>query len=168
MTGSEDIALRPARDADGAAIATMIERVFAEYEGCLFIPAEFPELAAPASHYQSKGGVLWVAEREGNIVGSIAIFANKAPDIYEIGKLYVAVELRGSGLAARLLTLVADAARQRGARQIILFSDTRFTRGHAFYEKHGFLRLPGVRLLHDISRSLEFPFRRLLGDGAAA
>lgn len=168
MTGSDHIALRPAGDADGAAIAVLIARVFGEYEGCLYIPGEFPELAAPASHYRSKGGALWVAERGQEIVGSIAIFLNQAPDVFEIGKLYVAATHRGSGLAARLLALALETARARGGREVVLFSDTRFKRGHAFYEKHGFQRLPGVRLLHDVSRSLEFPFRRRLDEEAAA
>lgn len=137
-------------------------------DGCLYVPAEFPELAAPASHYESRGGRMWVAERQGDVVGSIAMSAFRPPGIFELHKLYVDAAERGSGLAARLLALVTDAARERGGREIVLFSDTRFSRGHAFYGKHGFSSLPGVRLLHDVSRSLEFGFRKPLAAGIAA
>ncbi len=156
------ISLRPAKDADGANVAALIARVFSEYEGCLFEPGEFPELARPAAHYHDKGGGLWVAERDGEIVGSIALFLNRAPDVFELGKVYVAASLRGSGLAARLIDLAFAEIAARGGREIVLFSDARFTRGHGFYEKHGFTRIPGARILQDVSTTLEFGFRRSL------
>lgn len=162
MTGLKHITLRPARDADAADIAALIARVFAEYDGCLFVPEEFPELAAPASYYAAKGGQLWVAEQDGEIIGSIALFPRSTPGVFELGKMYVAIHLRGAGVARDLLARAFDQARAQQAKEIILFSDARFARGHAFYEKNGFVRLPGVRLLHDLSRSLEFPFRLAL------
>jgi putative acetyltransferase len=154
--------LRPATDLDGARVAALIARVFAEYDGCVFEPAEFSELERPASHYSARGGGLWVAVRGDDIVGSIALFLNRAPDVFELGKVYVDAALRGSGLATRLLDLAIAEIRRRGGREIILFSDTRFARGHAFYEKHGFARLPGVRLLQDVSNTLEYGYRRPL------
>ncbi|OJY38066.1 MAG: hypothetical protein BGP06_16545 [Rhizobiales bacterium 65-9] len=166
MKGAERIALRPARDADGAAVAALIARVLSEYEGCLYIPSEFPELAAPASHYAAHGGGMWVAARRGEIVGSVATSINRPPDVFELHKFYVDASERGSGLAATLFAHAADAAREGGGREIVLFSDTRFKRGHAFYEKHGFTPLPGARLLHDASHSLEFGFRKPLVAGA--
>jgi putative acetyltransferase len=162
MKRLDDIGVRPAVDADGAGVAALIARVFAEYEGCRFDPAEFPELVHPATHYAAKGGAIWVAARGEEIVGSLAVFRNGAPGAFEIGKVYVDAILRGAGLAARLLDMGLARARQDGAREIVLFSDTRFTRGHAFYEKHGFRRLPGVRIIHDISKTLEFGYRRAL------
>jgi putative acetyltransferase len=45
---------------------------------------------------------------------------------------------------------------------MLLFSDTRFARGHAFYVKHGYRRLPGSRNLCDASATLEYFFARPL------
>ncbi|WP_342359143.1 GNAT family N-acetyltransferase [Terrarubrum flagellatum] len=159
--------MRPGRDSDGDDIAALIARIFAEYEGCFFDRAEFPELKAPASHYASKGGRLWVAEQDGAVVATTAVFVNREPDAFEIGKVYVAAQLRGSGLAQKLLSLALTEARERKGREMVLYSDTRFTRAHAFYERLGFVRLPGVRLLHDISHTLEFGFRLPLKAGDA-
>ncbi|MET0605797.1 MAG: GNAT family N-acetyltransferase [Beijerinckiaceae bacterium] len=159
--------MRLARDQDGRRVAALIERVFAEYEGCIFETMEFPELRRPATHYAMKGGAMFVAEQGEEIVGSIAWFHNRAPDVFELGKVYVDESLRGAGLAARLLDVAMTDIRARGGREIVLFSDTRFTRGHAFYEKHGFQRLPGLRLLEDVSNTLEYGFRLNL-EGAAA
>ena len=54
-------------------------------------------------------------------------------------------------------------ARAGGAREIVLWSDTRFERGHRFYEKLGFVREPVERYLADASESWEFFFRKSLG-----
>ena len=158
--GVSDITLRPARDTDGEGIAALLRAVFAEYEGCLYAAAEFPELTAPAQAYAVKGGALWVAERDGAVAGTLAIFPKAFAGLWELSKVYLARDIRGSGLATRMLEGAIDFARARGATQIILYSDTRFSRGHGFYAKHGFKPLPGTRVLHDVSHSLEFGFVR--------
>jgi putative acetyltransferase len=161
---SETVAIREARDADGPALSALIARIFAEYDGCLFVAEEFPELAAPASHYAAKGGRLWVAETrvgEGHrLVGSVAVTKTWLPEVFELFKVYVAADQRGTGLAARLLGTASDFAGSQGATSLTLWSDSRFVAGHRFYAKHGFRRLPGLRALHDVSRTLEFGFRR--------
>jgi putative acetyltransferase len=151
--------LRLAVDADGPALSALIAAVFAEYDGVLFVAAEFPELAAPSSHFAAAGGALWVAEGEGGLAGSIGI-VNRGAGTFELLKVYVAAHARGGGLAAQLLATATAFAQQRAGRELILWSDARFTRGHGFYRKHGFDRLPGERALHDASATIEYPFRK--------
>lgn len=161
--------IRPAVDADGPAMADLIRSVFAEYDDCPFVPEEFPELEAPATHYgPRKGGVLWVVERKGpdgsrRIVGSLAVTPHAERYTFELFKVYVAADERGQGLSARLLGDALTYARERGGRRMVLWSDTRFKRGHAFYRKHGFRQLPGIRALHDVGRSFEYAFARDIG-----
>ena len=154
--------LRPATDADGPALAALIATTFAEYPGCLFIDDEFPELAAPASHYAARGGRLLVAEMDGRIVGSLAAVMTEVQGTGELFKVYAAADQRGSGLAQRLYSDGEDFLRRNGAREIVLWSDTRFERGHRFYEKLGFVRQPVERYLADASASWEFFFRKTL------
>ncbi|MGL4324753.1 MAG: GNAT family N-acetyltransferase, partial [Beijerinckiaceae bacterium] len=158
--GISDITLRPARDTDGDGIAALLRAVFAEYEGCLYAAAEFPELTAPAQSYEAKGGAMWISERDGIVAGTLAIFPKAFAGVWELSKVYLASDLRGSGIATQMLKYAIDFAQARGARRVILYSDTRFSRGHAFYAKHGFRPLPGTRVLHDVSHSLEFGFVR--------
>lgn len=155
--------IRPATDADGAPLAALIATTFAEYPGCLFIEAEFPELKAPASHYERAGGRLFVAEDGGRLVGSLAAVMSPVPGTAELFKVYAAAETRGTGLAQRLYAEGEALARSGGAREIVLWSDTRFARGHRFYEKLGFVREPVERYLADASASWEFHFRKRLG-----
>jgi len=160
--------IRRGEDRDGAALRTLIAGVFAEYEDCPFVDAEFPELAAPASHFRSRGGELWVAaDAGGRVVGSLAIAARHRAGEFELFKVYLDAATRGQGVAARLLAHALDHARGRGGRRLVLWSDTRFRDGHRFYRRHGFHRIPGTRALHDAAATLEFGFARDLVDPAS-
>lgn len=158
-------AIRPGADADGPALRALIAGVFAEYEGCPFVDAEFPELDAPATHYGRKAGRLWVVEDEaGRVVGSLAVAATHRDGVFELFKVYLAEPARGRGTASRLLGLAVEHARAQGATRLVLWSDTRFADGHRFYARQGFHRVPGTRALHDAATTLEFGFARALAD----
>lgn len=77
-------------------------------------------------------------------------------------KVYVDGAARGSGLAQRLYAQGEALARGLGASSIVLWTDTRFARGHRFYEKLGFVRQPVTRYLADASASWEFCYRKAL------
>ncbi|MFP4127359.1 MAG: GNAT family N-acetyltransferase [Alphaproteobacteria bacterium] len=164
MTSRDLPQLRPAVDADGPRLAQLIAACFAEYDGCVFDRREFPELAAIARHFAAAGGHIWVAEAAGALVASLGV--RPAPgDGVELLKVYVARPWRGSGLAPTLLDAALAFARDRGATRLELWSDTRFTRAHAFYEKHGFRPTGERRFLADLSDSWERRFVRELVDG---
>ena len=160
---------RSAIDADGAGISAVIERIFGDYENCPFIADEFPELRAPATHYAKKGGQLWTIEEKQPdqtrvIVGSIAVAATYREGVFELFKFYLAHHLRGQEIARLMLEQAFSFARQAEAGSMELWTDTRFKSGHRFYEKHGFVRIPGMRALHDSADTLEFGYRIGLAD----
>lgn len=155
--------IRRAEDGDGPGIARLMADVFAEYPGCIYVAAEFPELAAPARYYRERAGAIWVAEEAGTIVGSFAVAATRDPAVFEIFKVYLAPPMRGRGLAKALLGRALDHAAREGARSVRLWTDTRFLDAHRFYAANGFVRLPGARFLADESSTWEFPYARTLG-----
>ncbi len=67
---------------------------------------------------------------------------------------------RGAGLAQALFAEALTFAEQGGFAEMMLWSDTRFVRGHRFYEKLGFRRWPGERYLADVSATWEYHFRK--------
>lgn len=151
--------IRPATDADGDAVGEVLAAVFAEYPGCVYDrAAEFPELDKLASHYAARDGAVWVAESGGRIVGCVAIDPLPDGESWELHRMYVLQNQRGGGIARALLATALAHARERGARRIELWSDTRFARGHRFYEKVGFRRTGQERELHDLSNSREYRF----------
>lgn len=164
--------LRPRRatDADGSGVGRLIAAVFAEYDGCLFVEDEFPELAAIATHFEARGGAMWVApEADGAIAGSIAVAPTQmtSPAAFQLFKFYVARAHRGGGLAGTLFDLAYERARAAGATTLELWTDTRFTRAHAFYRRRGFVFTGAERDLRDVSASREYHFRLTIPPAAS-
>ena len=158
---SDEISIRDARDDDGDALIALIETCWADYPGCILdVDGDNPELRTFASHYSGPGRHAWIAECSGKIVGSAAV--EPAPDGAHIQTLYVDPALRRQGLASRLLALVEEHAVKSGARRIDLWTDTRFTAAHGFYESLGYRRRPGTRSLDDASRSVEYNYVKTL------
>ncbi len=155
--------IRDARDSDSEPLATLIAASFAEYPNCFFEWSEFPELRAPASHFAGKGGRLWIAEAPGGgIAGSLGVTPVPEQNAAEITKVYADPAFRGSGLAQALFTEALRFAEAGGYDEMMLWSDTRFARGHRFYEKLGFVRWPAARYLADVSETWEYHFRKRL------
>nr|WP_321458162.1 GNAT family N-acetyltransferase [uncultured Cohaesibacter sp.] len=151
--------IRSATDKDGSGIGALIAAIFADYDNCHYIDAEFPELEHPASYYAAMGGQIWVAEQDGEIVGSLAVSESLTPGLFELHKVYVAKKARGQGLAWSMFNLATDLVDSRGGNAIRLWSDSRFHEGHAFYEKIGFEKVPVDRFLGDYSNSWEYGYR---------
>jgi GNAT superfamily N-acetyltransferase len=74
--------------------------------------------------------------------------------------MYVEKSQRGTGLAHRLLGGAEDHAMAQGAERLVLWTDTRFDAAHRFYEKRGYVRAGSIRILDDISKSLEFRYAK--------
>ena len=152
--------IRPVRDDDGPALARLIASCFAEYEGCLYDAAEFPELVAPASSYAEKQAELWVMMAGDELVGSVAITPIAEHHASEISKVYLDANHRGNGAALELMQRASVCAARLALPDLVLWTDTRFTRAHRFYEKLGFVRMPMIRRLHDVSQSWEYRYER--------
>lgn len=162
-TGTVDeTVIVPARDEDGEALGVLIERIFGEYEGVLFVLAEMPELRCPASSFARAGGRFWTARHAGTVVGCVGFTPAADQAGIELRKLYVSREQRRSGLGARLVELVERAATERGAGFIELWSDVKFQTAHRFYERRGYVPGAQTRRLNDLSDTVERYFRKTL------
>ena len=156
----EATGLRPVRDEDGPALMAVVAGCWAEYPGCVTdFEGEAPEYHALATHLARKGGAGWVWAQAGLPVGLVAVWP-AGDGAWELGKMYVAAAARGTGAAATLAEMAEAHARARGAARIVLWSDTRFDRGHAFYERRGYVRRGAIRALADKSASIEFGFTK--------
>lgn len=152
--------IRPGRDTDGPALIDLIWSCWSAYPGIrMDVDQEMPELRALATYYAARGGSLWVAEAAGSVCGMIATRPLEAR-IWEICRVYVDPALHGSGLGHALLDHAEQRAGTGGAERLVLWSDTRFDRAHHFYEKRSYVRRGPVRVLNDISNSLEFAYAK--------
>jgi putative acetyltransferase len=154
--------IRAARDDDAGGLIALVGACWGEYPGCVLdVDAEEPHLRGIASAYAEWGGEVFVAEQAGVVVGSVGWVPYAAAGV-ELRMLYVAAVARRRGLGERLAGLVEGAARERRAGFVELWSDTRFHDGHRLYSRLGYLRTGAVRELHDLSRTVEYEFRKRL------
>ncbi len=151
---------RTGTDGDADGFIALIGACWSEYPGVILdVDREEPQLWALATYYATRGGALWAAEAEGRIVGMVATKPLGA-GTWEICRVYVLPSLHGSGLGHRLLGQAEAHARAAGATRLVLWSDTRFDRAHRFYEKRSYVRCGPIRVLNDISNSLEFAYAK--------
>jgi GNAT superfamily N-acetyltransferase len=155
--------LRPATDRDAAAVRRLIGGCFSEYEGCVLDPDGIDAwMAAPATSYADKGGEFWVLGKPERPILACVGWAPQGTNQVELKNLYVSSRARRQGLGTRLVALVETAARQQGAAEVVLWSDTRFLDAHRLYEGLGYRRTGRARALHDPSNSIEHGFLKRL------
>lgn len=156
--------LRLATDADAQDLYGLIALCFAEFPGCCLDPHEdMPDLLRAGTAYRATGGQLWVYDDIGGRVGACVAVDFPQPQIAELHRLYVRPDLRGCGLGTRLVLHAEEHAQGRGVEWITLWSDTRFLDAHRLYERLGYLRQKGERTLGDVSNSVEYAFRKRMG-----
>jgi GNAT superfamily N-acetyltransferase len=152
--------IRAGHDSDADGFIALIGACWAQYPGIrLDVDGEMPELRALASYYAETGGALWAAETDGRLVGMVATRPHHGSS-WEICRVYVHPSLHGTALGHRLLDHAEARAIASGATALVLWSDTRFARAHAFYEKRSYVRRGPIRVLDDISHSLEFAYAK--------
>jgi GNAT superfamily N-acetyltransferase len=104
-----------------------------------------------------EGAECWVAESDGRIVGTIALYPPgggkghpfyERDDVAKIGQFGIEPELQGTGLGSRLMEHVERRARELGAIELAGDTAEPAQHLHAFYARRGY-RVVG-RIRHDV------------------
>lgn len=155
--------LRKATDADAQGLIDLIGGIFSEYDGVFLEPEGLDaDLQAYASYIAELGGEAFVIDGEDGSLLACVSYAPLEGDRYQLKRIYLSRHLRGGGMGLKLLHHVEARARARGATEMELWSDTRFTRAHSFYEREGYVKQPETRDLHDSSNTTEYQFIKTL------
>ena len=131
--------IRPSTAADLHGIAAVILPIQQQEFGIPITLEAQPDLSDIQGFYQHGAGNFWVAEVDGQVVGTIGLLdiggANGA-----LRKMFVSAHFRGKehAIAQRLLTGLLDWARSQGLQRIYLGTTDKFLAAHRFYEKNGF------------------------------
>lgn len=135
-----DLTLRPATNADCAAVQSLVFGVLAEY-GLQADPATTDaDLFDLEGHYHQRGGCFdVVTDDQGNVIASVGLHPGEA-GVCELRKMYVQAGQRGRGLGRGLLQHALVRAHELGFTEIHLETAAVLKEAVAMYEKAGFQR----------------------------
>ncbi|MBL8048083.1 MAG: GNAT family N-acetyltransferase [Chthonomonas sp.] len=168
--------LRLATDADSSGVVRVIRDCF-DVHGFTWDEADYcRDLYALESSYERPQAYFWVAEVEGEILGTAALslhaqvsgqlglIPDPRPGQTRIGgtdcelhRLYVHPDSQGQGLGRALLRVVRDQALADGASEMEIWSDVKLATAHGIYKRLGAIH-QGDRILDDPDDSNEHGF----------
>lgn len=133
--------IREAGPEDAGAVAAVLGAAFAEYEP-LYTAAAFAATALrPAAiGARMREGPLWVATRDGRVIGTVA--AVPRGGACYIRGMAVSPESRARGVGWKLLETVEAFAAAQGMHRLLLSTTPFLDRAIRLYERFGFERGP--------------------------
>ncbi|SDT25122.1 GNAT family N-acetyltransferase [Actinoplanes derwentensis] len=105
------------------AFETMVARIVADF----------------AAGHDPAREALWIAERDGERVGSVALVADDMPDVARLRVLLVSPAARGLGAGARLVRQALEFALDRGYRRVVLWTVDGLESARKIYQAEGFV-----------------------------
>ncbi len=134
------IELRPLKVGDIGAITRRQGLLYAgEYGWDITYEALVAELlAAFVTSFDPAKEEAIIAERHGEVVGSVFLFRGDTPDAAKLRLLYVDAAARGHGLGARLVEACIAAARARGYARLRLWTQDCLVSAQRIYQGAGF------------------------------
>jgi len=165
--------IRPADNGDVSGVVDVIHAVFDEYSFTWEEDGYHADLYDLEAHYSAKGHTFFVAEKDGHIIGTIALerFETLPGIAGELGlvdgflrvlgcdcsleRMYVHPDSRRCGAGGALIQKVVSTAKSEGRRGMELWSDKRFGDAHRLYGRFG-AKVVGDRVCHDPDQSPEW------------
>ena len=131
------VTVRLASDADSAAIADVLFAAFSKFEH-EYTPESFAIVTPSADEVATRfvEGPLWVAERNGKVVGTVS--ATTEPDGMYIRSMAVGSDAQGLGIGHKLLDAVDEYFQLSELDRIFLYTTYFVPGAKEMYAKHGF------------------------------
>ncbi len=104
------------------------------------------QLEDPQTHILDKGGAILIAELEGDVIGTVGLVPGHDGGTLELIKMSAHPDVQGQGVGKALMQAAIDKARDMGAEQIWLETNTKLAAALALYRKAGFRELTGDEL----------------------
>lgn len=114
-----------------------------EWLKTFFIVESFDEevLSKPDIYIINKGGFIFFAIKDDNIVGTVALMPTEENDVLELTKMAVSPKERGQKIGQQLLQHCIDFAKTKKLKALMLYSNTKLENAIYLYRKYGFKEL---------------------------
>ena len=94
-------------------------------------------VAEYVDNFDGKRERCWIAERKGEVVGSVFL-VRKSATVAKLRLLIIDPKARGIGLGRRLTRACIRFAKQKGYRKVVLWTQSHLTAARAIYERENF------------------------------
>lgn len=132
-----EIHIRPSVQGDAGYVAYMHGRLYKELYN-LGGTAEYYFMLTLTEFVQNpEGGCLWIAEADGEIVGSVGI-VKRGEDTAQLRWFLVDNKQQGRGIGEMLMQTALTFCREHGYKNVFLWTYKGLDAARHLYEKHGF------------------------------
>ncbi len=104
-------------------------------------PHDLEQLDDPEGYILSKGGKIFFAKKDDDIIGTCAL-VKVSETSYELVKMGVSPQFQGLGAGKKLMTRVIEEARNLGCTYLFLESNQRLVPALTMYKSLGFVEVP--------------------------
>nr|WP_299032828.1 GNAT family N-acetyltransferase [uncultured Tenacibaculum sp.] len=105
-------------------------------------PYDKEVLGNPHKYIIDKGGHIFFAKLNNEIVGTVALMPMSEANVYELTKMAVSPKHRGYKIGQKLMQHCIDFAKEKQFDKLVLYSNTKLENAIYIYRKFGFLEIP--------------------------
>ncbi|WP_330444557.1 helix-turn-helix domain-containing GNAT family N-acetyltransferase [Flavivirga abyssicola] len=105
-------------------------------------PYDEEVLSKPEQYIIEKGGHIFFAKINNQIVGTVALMPIGNEGLFELTKMAVSPEHRGYKIGQQLMQYCIDFAKGMGLPKLVLYSNTTLENAIYIYKKYGFIEKP--------------------------
>ena len=105
-------------------------------------PYDEEVLSKPEKYIINKGGHIFFAKLEDDVVGSVALMPIGNEGLFELTKMAVSPKHRGHKIGQKLMQYCIDYAKSIGLPKLLLYSNTNLENAIYIYRKYGFIQVP--------------------------
>ena len=105
-------------------------------------PYDEEVLSNPETYIINKGGHIFFAKLNDQVVGTVALMPLGNDGLFELTKMAVSPEHRGYKIGQQLMQHCIDFAKSIGLPKLILYSSTKLENAIYIYRKYGFIEIP--------------------------
>lgn len=105
-------------------------------------PYDEEVLSNPNKYIIDKGGYIFFAKLNNEIVGTVALMPMSEPNVYELTKMAVSPNHRGHKIGQKLMQHCINFAQKNNFNKLVLYSNTVLENAIYIYRKYGFVEIP--------------------------